>query len=110
MKTHKWKDVQKKMFTPEQIAESKAWVEREILVIGLRGLREKRGLTQEAVAQIVEMTQGELSRTERREDHLISTLRRVIEGMGGRLEVSAVFGKEKGKQEEPEERYRILEI
>ena len=43
------------------------------------------------MAQLAEMTQSELSRTERRDDHLLSTLRRYVQALGGRLEVLAVF-------------------
>ena len=39
-----------------------------------------------------EMTQSELSRLESRTDHLTSTLRRYVEALGGKLEVTAVFG------------------
>jgi hypothetical protein len=38
------------------------------------------------------MTQAELSRVERREDHLVSTLRRYVEALDGHLEVVAVVG------------------
>jgi hypothetical protein len=38
------------------------------------------------------MKQSELSRSERREDHLLSTLRRYVEGLGGELVVVARLG------------------
>lgn len=47
------------------------------------------------MAKLMEMTQGELSRAERRGDHLVSTLRRVIEALGGELEVVANFNGER---------------
>jgi hypothetical protein len=40
----------------------------------------------------LEMKQSELSRAERREDHLLSTLRRYVEGLGGELQVVARVG------------------
>ena len=53
--------------------------------------RREAGKTQSEVAAIAEMTQAELSKFERREDHLISTLRRYVTALGGELEVVAVF-------------------
>ena len=59
--------------------------------MNLAALRELAGKTQVEMAQLAEMTQSELSRTERRDDHLLSTLRRYVQALGGRLEVLAVF-------------------
>jgi predicted transcriptional regulator len=58
----------------------------------LQELRRGMNLTQVDAARAAEMTQGELSRLESRGDHRISTLRRYVEALGGRLEVAAVFG------------------
>lgn len=42
---------------------------------------------------LVEQTQGQASETERRSDHrLLSTLRRYVEALGGKIEVVATFG------------------
>lgn len=46
-------------------------------------------------SQAADMTQPETSRAERREYHLISTLKRYVEGLGGELEVFAVFDDDK---------------
>jgi transcriptional regulator with XRE-family HTH domain len=56
----------------------------------LRALREAAGLTQEELAAKVDITQSQLSKLERREDHRISTLRRYVKALGGELEVVAV--------------------
>ena len=56
----------------------------------LRGLRESVGRTQGEVASRVSMTQPQLSRVETRRDHLISTLRRYVEALGGQMEIVAV--------------------
>jgi transcriptional regulator with XRE-family HTH domain len=53
--------------------------------------REVAGKTQGEIAAVVEMTQGQLSRLEHRDDHLVSTLRRYVEALGGELEVVARF-------------------
>ena len=48
-------------------------------------LREQQGLTQEKVAQRAKITQSEVSRTELREDCLVSTLERYAAALGGEL-------------------------
>jgi DNA-binding XRE family transcriptional regulator len=48
-------------------------------------LREKRGLTQEKLAKRAKITQSEVSRTELREDCLVSTLERYVTALGGEL-------------------------
>jgi DNA-binding XRE family transcriptional regulator len=80
-----------------QRAESKRWAaleaqRLEILDADLKSVRELLGKTQVEVAAAVEISQGQLSELERRDDHLLSTLRRYIEALGGELEVIANFG------------------
>lgn len=48
-------------------------------------LREQRGLTQEKLAKRAKITQSEVSRTELRDDCLISTLERYASALGGEL-------------------------
>ncbi len=48
------------------------------------------GLTQEELAQRVAITQSQLSKLERREDHRISTVRRYVAALGGELEIVAI--------------------
>ena len=48
-------------------------------------LREQQGLTQEKVAQRAKITQSEVSRTELRDDCLVSTLERYASALGGEL-------------------------
>jgi hypothetical protein len=91
LKVHRWDDVRRKKLTPKQIEENARWVEQEIVEMNLRALRELTGKTQVEVAKAADMTQPEASRAERREDHLISTLKRYVEALGGELEVFAVF-------------------
>jgi predicted transcriptional regulator len=61
----------------------------------LRGLRESVGRTQGELARKVSMTQPQLSRVEARNDHLISTLRRYVHALGGKIEVVAVVNGER---------------
>jgi hypothetical protein len=44
------------------------------------------------VTESARFLRPELSRLESRNDHLTSTLRRYVEALGGRLEITAVFG------------------
>ncbi|HVT14835.1 MAG TPA: XRE family transcriptional regulator [Thermoanaerobaculia bacterium] len=91
MGVHRWKDLQHKMGTARR-KQLRREVEQEILDMDLRGLRELVGKTQQEVAVLVEQTQGQVSETERRSDHRLSTLRRYVEALGGEIEVVATFG------------------
>ena len=90
MAVHKWSEIKERM-SPRRRARLDAAVRREVLAMELRELRQEAGKTQAEVAEIAEMTQAELSKFERRDDHLLSTLRRYVTALGGRLEVVAVF-------------------
>lgn len=57
----------------------------------LRELRALSKLTQEDLAKRLGIQQGAVSRMERRRDMTVSTLKRLIEAMGGELEVLARF-------------------
>ncbi|HXS17674.1 MAG TPA: helix-turn-helix transcriptional regulator [Polyangiaceae bacterium] len=60
--------------------------------MSLREVRKELGRTQVQVAKEAGMSQGDLSRLERRTDHLLSTLERYAEALGGRLDVALVRG------------------
>jgi transcriptional/translational regulatory protein YebC/TACO1 len=91
---HKWSEIKKQKYAknPERLEQVEREVERELLEMNLRALRELVGKTQVEAAEVADMTQGEISRAERRGDHLLSTLRRYVEALGGELEVIANFG------------------
>jgi transcriptional regulator with XRE-family HTH domain len=59
--------------------------------MALDGLRVARQKTQEQLAETLNVDQAAISKLERRTDVYVSTLRRYIEAMGGRLEMRAVF-------------------
>lgn len=59
--------------------------------LSLPKLRELRQLSQVELASRLSVTQGALSRMERRSDMLIGTLRNAVTAMGGELEIRAVF-------------------
>ena len=51
----------------------------------LQTLRKNQNLTQASLAKTLGIEQGEISRIEQRSDLYLSTLRKVIDGMGGKL-------------------------
>src|ERR1700688_1169060 len=57
----------------------------------LRELRHARKLTQVRVAKTLGITQDSVSRLEKRSDLLLSTLRKTVKAMGGRLSLIAEF-------------------
>jgi hypothetical protein len=87
-----WNAIKASKMTPERVERLNQEVRSELLAMHLRELREAAGKTQSEVAVVAEMTQAELSKVERRDDHLVSTLRRYVEALGGELELVAVIG------------------
>ena len=58
-------------------------------------LRRSRGVTQTELARRLRRAQSAVSMMENGEDHLMSTIRSVVESLGGSIEVVAVFGEER---------------
>ena len=67
-------------------------MEAETLAYALGELRKALETTQVSLACRLSVTQPTLSGIENGNDPMLSTLRNVVEGLGGRLEVMAVFG------------------
>ena len=88
-----WKSVRDARLSNEAVRRVTKRAEREADELTLRELRLGLELTQQQVADAAEMTQSELSRLESRADHRISTLRRYVEALGGKLEITVVVGK-----------------
>lgn len=57
----------------------------------LDALRDAKQLTQVQMAQLLKISQGAVSKVERRTDMFISTLRNYVRAIGGDLEIRAVF-------------------
>jgi ribosome-binding protein aMBF1 (putative translation factor) len=76
---------------PERIAniESKKTELREEMA--LHELRQALGVSQELLADKLDVLQPAIAKMERRADIRISSLRRLIEAMGGTLEIRAHF-------------------
>ena len=73
--------------------EREAW--DELAAYNLRELRRAREVTQAELARRLERAQPAVSAMERTDDHLVSTIRAVVESLGGRLEIIAVFENER---------------
>lgn len=91
MATKKWSEV-RRSGTPAQEDANRAWVDEQVISLNLRAVRELVGKTQQEVAAIAEMKQGDISDFERREDHLVSKLQRYVSALGGELVITAQFG------------------
>ena len=77
--------------SPESRARVEERVKATLAAMPLEELREARELTQTQLAQVLQVSQGAVSKVERRADMYISTLRSYISAMGGDLQIRAVF-------------------
>lgn len=80
-----------KKFTPARRARvaAKAAELREQMT--LEELRKSRDLSQEQVAEAMDIGQPAVAKLEKRADMHVSNLRRYVEAMGGTLEITAKF-------------------
>lgn len=85
-----FKELRAKM-SPESRARATAKAEQMTREMALDELREARLLTQEQLAEQLNVRQPAVARMERRTDMYLSTLRGVIRAMGGELDIRAVF-------------------
>ena len=86
----KFSDLRRRM-DPERRARNAEKTAALVAAIDLADLRGARNLTQEELAERLDISQSNVSRLEHRDDILVSTLRQVVEAMGGELELEAVF-------------------
>lgn len=75
----------------EAIARSDARYREMVAEMPLHELRRARGLSQEKLAKELHIKQPNVAKLEKRTDIYISTLRSVIEAMGGTLDIVARF-------------------
>lgn len=85
-----FKELEAKM-SPEARTRSEAKAREMMKEMALDEVREALKLTQESLAESLHVNQAAISKVERRTDMLISTLRKIIEAMGGELEIRAVL-------------------
>jgi transcriptional regulator with XRE-family HTH domain len=88
MAHHSFNTLREKM-TPEQLSRADARFQEILSEMLLAELRKFVGLTQEELADALGIKQPSLSKLENQDDMQISTLRRVIEALGGELEIVA---------------------
>jgi len=77
--------------SPKARRHSEAKANRMIREMALDELRVARQMTQEQLAAQLKVRQPAIAKLERRADMYLSTLRNVIEAMGGELDVRAIF-------------------
>ena len=85
-----FKELQAKM-DPVRRARVEQRVKEALKAMPLEGLRDARQLTQVQLAQVLNVSQGAVSKVERRTDMYISTLRSYVRAIGGDLQIRAVF-------------------
>ncbi len=83
-----FKELREKM-TPESRARVEAMAKEMMAEMLLAEIRKFMGLTQEELASALGVTQPSLSKLENQDDMQVSTLRRLIEALGGQLEIIA---------------------
>lgn len=84
--------------SPERRARIEAIQEEaraDAVAFNLAELRRHRELTQVELAERLQRAQASISAMESADDNLLSTWRSVVESMGGRLELVAVFDDER---------------
>jgi transcriptional regulator with XRE-family HTH domain len=86
----KWSEL-KATLPPETIERARRKTEAMLATIELDELRKARKLTQEQLAERLGIRQSNVSKMERRADLHVSTLRDVVEAMGGELRITARF-------------------
>ncbi len=91
-------DTLRKRLPKERQVKIAARTEELLATLPLQEIRQARRLSQEEIAKRLKVNQAAVSKVERRADLYISTLRKHIEAMGGKLVIQAEF---------PEGRYRI---
>lgn len=84
----KFKELRAKM-SAESRARSTARAQEILKEMALSELREAMNLTQESLAETLNVKQASISKMERRSDMYLSTLRKIVEAMGGTLEIIA---------------------
>ena len=81
----------RQQMTPERRARVDARTKELLATMPLNQLRKARSLSQEELAEILDVNQATVSKLERRADMYISTMRRFVRAMGGELEIHARF-------------------
>src|SRR5258706_14424183 len=92
----KFRELEAKM-SAQARARSDAKTQKTIEEMALNELRRAMGITQERLAKALRINQAGGSKIERRSDIFVSTLRKAIEAMGGKMEIHAEFPAGEGR-------------
>ena len=77
---------------PERRQRNAAEARRELLEMTLKELRQRiTKFSQDDIAEMLEVTQGYVSKLERQNDMLLSNLYAYVEALGGEVEIRAKF-------------------
>jgi transcriptional regulator with XRE-family HTH domain len=90
MPTKSWEEIKSKL-DPGMLERAARKTEAMLFAMEMNELRRARNITQEELAERLGTRQSNVSKLERRRDVRLSTLRDVIEAMGGELQVIAHF-------------------
>ncbi len=80
-----------KTFSPERKARTAAKVRELLAEMALHELRQARERSQHDLARELKVGQPAVAKLERRADMYVSNLRRYVEALGGKLEITAKF-------------------
>ena len=80
---------------PKRVAEARAIAEQKLHAMTLRDIRKDMGFTQVQVAKAMGISQSALSQVESQSDMRLATLRRMVQAMGGDVDVVIRWGKGK---------------
>jgi len=90
MRHRKWSEIRGPL-TPEEEERIAAGVAAARTIERLAELRAARGLTQEALSDVMEVSQAHVSQIERKDDLYLSTLASYVRALGGELHLRVVF-------------------
>ncbi len=85
---HKFEKLEKKMDS-KRVKQAKAKAKDIMAEMLLAEIRKEAGITQEDLAKTIGVKQPSLSKLESQDDMQISTLQRLIQSLGGQLELIA---------------------
>ncbi len=88
-----WKHIRKDVVGDDPAREDRIQRERALIDLErkLYDMRRSKNVTQRDLAEIMDVSQENVSRIERADDLRVSTLAGYVQSLGGRLEIRAVF-------------------
>ncbi|MEE9280615.1 MAG: helix-turn-helix transcriptional regulator [Myxococcota bacterium] len=90
MRAKPYQELREKYFTPEERNANDAEARKIVLEVTLQELRKGlANLTQEQLAEFLEVSQAQISKYEKGGDMMISSLRRIVEAMGAEFRAQA---------------------